>query len=104
MASGPIFELPAGEVNVAVGFETRTDEGLSKPDSITESGESVANQVFTTEGSFNVDEYFAELDVPLLSDMPGFQSLDFNAQVRFSDYSNFGEETVAAFWSQLADH
>ncbi|XOV81767.1 MAG: TonB-dependent receptor plug domain-containing protein [bacterium] len=54
-ASGPIFEVPAGEVQVAVGFETRTDEGLSKPDSITEAGESVANQVFTTEGSFSVD-------------------------------------------------
>ncbi|MCR9258187.1 MAG: TonB-dependent receptor [Pseudomonadaceae bacterium] len=106
VASGPVFEVPAGEVNVAVGFETRTDEGLSKPDSVTESGESVANQVFTTEGSFSVDEYFAELDVPLLANVPGFQSLDFNAQVRFSDYSNFGEETVQRFglnWQIIDD-
>ena len=94
VASGPVFELPAGEVQVALGFETRTDEGLSKPDSITESGQSVANQVFTTEGSFNVDEYFFEIDVPLLADMPGFQSLDLNIQWRTSDYSNFGAESV----------
>ncbi len=97
VVSGPVFEMPAGEVQVALGFESRTDEGLSKPDSITEAGESVANQVFTTEGSFNVDEYFVEVDVPLLSDMPGFQSLDLNLQFRHSDYSNFGEESVERF-------
>ena len=105
-ASGPIFELPAGEVNVAVGFETRTDEGFTKPDSITESGESVANQVFTTQGSFDVEEYFAEIDVPLLADVPGFQSLDLNVQFRLSDYSNFGEESVERFglnWQIIDD-
>ena len=94
VASGPVFELPAGDVNVAVGFETRTDRGFTKPDSITESGESVANQVFTTRGSFDVEEFFAEVDVPLLRDVPGFQSLDLNLQFRLSDYSNFGEESV----------
>ncbi len=96
-ASGPVFEMPAGEVNVAVGFETRTDEGFTKPDSITEAGESVANQVFTTEGSFDVEEFFAEIDIPLLSDAPFAQSLDLNLQWRFSDYSNFGEESVERF-------
>ncbi|MEM7099837.1 MAG: TonB-dependent receptor [Pseudomonadota bacterium] len=106
VASGPVFEMPAGEVQVAVGFETRTDEGLSKPDSLTESGQSVANQVFTTDGSFNVDEYFFELDVPLLADVPGFQSLDFNFQFRISDYSNFGQESVERFginWQIIDD-
>ncbi|MGK0258522.1 MAG: iron complex outermembrane receptor protein, partial [Candidatus Azotimanducaceae bacterium] len=94
VASGPVFEMPAGEVNVAVGFETRTDEGFTKPDSITESGESVANQVFTTQGAFSVDEYFVEIDIPLLADVPGFQRLDLNVQYRSSDYSNFGTESV----------
>jgi len=96
-ASGPIFELPAGEVQVAIGFETRTDEGISKPDSITEAGESVANQVFTTEGSFNVEEYFVEIDIPLFADIPFVQSLDLNIQARSSDYSTFGRETVERF-------
>ncbi len=106
VASGPIFELPAGEVQMAVGFETRTDEGFTKPDSITEAGESVANQVFTTEGSFDVEEYFAEIDIPLLADAPGFQNLDLNLQFRHSDYSNFGEESVERFglnWQIIDD-
>ena len=106
VASGPVFELPAGEVNVAIGFETRTDEGATKPDSITEAGESVANQVFSTDGSFDVEEYFIEIDVPILRDVPAFQSLDFNFQARSSDFSNFGTETVERFglnWQIIED-
>ena len=44
--------------------------------------------------------------MPLLADLPGFQSLDFNAQFRFSDYSNFGEESVERFglnWQIIDD-
>ena len=91
---------------MAIGFETRTDEGFTKPDSITESGESVANQVFTTQGSFNVDEYFAEIDIPVLADLPAAQSLDLNIQYRSSDYSNFGTESVERFglnWQIIDD-
>lgn len=93
-ATGPIFELPAGEVQLAFGVETRTDRGAAVPDGVTEAGESVANQTFTTQGSFSTDELFAELDVPLLSDQPGFKYLDLNVQARYSDYNTFGAETV----------
>lgn len=93
-ATGPIFELPAGEVQVAFGIETRTDRGRAVPDGVTEAGESVANQTFTTQGSFSTDEVFAELDVPVLKDLPGVQSLDVNVQARYSDYNTFGSETV----------
>ena len=94
MATGPIFELPAGDVQAAIGYERRVDKGFNKPDPVTEAGESVANQVFTTEGSFNVNEIFGEVEIPLVADEPGFQSVDLNVQARWSDYSNFGQETV----------
>ncbi|XOV81766.1 MAG: TonB-dependent receptor [bacterium] len=41
-----------------------------------------------------------------MRDAPGFQALDFNAQVRLSDYSSFGEETVHRFglnWQVIDD-
>ena len=94
MATGPIFELPAGDVHLALGYETRTDKGFNKPDPVTEAGESVANQVFTTEGDFTVHEGFAELEIPVIADQPGFQSVDFNVQARLSDYDTFGQKTV----------
>ncbi|MEM1435684.1 MAG: TonB-dependent receptor [Pseudomonadota bacterium] len=92
--TGPLFELPAGEVQVAFGFEQRTEEGFSKPDPVTEAGESVANQVFTTEGNFTVNELFAEVDVPLLEDIPFAQELTLNAQYRWFDYDTFGSDDV----------
>ncbi len=92
--SGPVFELPAGPLSVAVGVESRRDTGFNKPDSITEGGESVANQVFTTDGAVEVDELFAEFDVPLLSGVTAAEELSLNLQWRYSDYDVFGSEDV----------
>ncbi len=90
--SGPLFEMPAGEVNMAFGMETRKETGYAKPDSTTEAGESIANQTYTTRGSYETDEAFIELDVPLLSDVTGFDNLTLNLQYRFTDYSSFGAD------------
>ncbi|MFT7243398.1 MAG: iron complex outermembrane receptor protein [Candidatus Azotimanducaceae bacterium] len=94
VVTGPVMELPAGEVLVAAGFEIRKEDGFNKPDPTTESGESVANKVFTTEGGFDIEEFFFEVDVPVLADAPLAESVILNAQYRRSDYSNFGEEDV----------
>ncbi len=88
--SGPLFEMPAGTLSMAFGVETRRETGYAKPDSVTEGGESIANQTFTTRGSYETDEVFVEFDVPLLADVTAFQQLDLNLQYRFTDYSTFG--------------
>ena len=106
MVTGPVVELPAGPMSVAFGFETRTDRGFNKPDSVTEAGESVANQVFTTQGSFSVSEYFGEVEIPIVADIFAVESLDLNLQTRSSDYSNFGRETVwraGVNWQVISD-
>lgn len=92
--SGPVFELPAGDMNLAFGVESRRETGLTKPDSITERGESVANQTFTTQGAVEVDEVFTELDIPIVNGMTGFEDLALNLQWRYSDYDIFGGEDV----------
>lgn len=94
LITGPVANLPAGSVEVALGFETRKEKGFNKPDSVTEAGESVANQTFTTSGGYDVDEFFAEVDVPLLAGVPFAERLTLNLQARTSDYSNFGSEDV----------
>ena len=95
--TGPLFDLPAGEVSAAIGIESREEKGINKPDPVTESGESIKNQVFATDGSFDVDELFAEIDVPLLADAALADELTLNAQYRISDYSNFGSNDVYRF-------
>ena len=90
--SGPVFELPYGEINVAFGLETRRETGFAKPDSVTEAGESVANQTYTTRGSYETDEIFAEVDIPIVNGVTAFEDLNLNLQYRYTDYSSFGSD------------
>ena len=90
--NGTIMELPAGPLSMAFGLETRRETGYAKPDSVTEGGESIANQTYTTRGAYETDEAFIELDVPIVSDAPGFEDLTLNLQYRFTDYDTFGSD------------
>ncbi|MBL8532037.1 MAG: TonB-dependent receptor [Hyphomonadaceae bacterium] len=104
--SGPIMTLPAGDVAFAAGVEYREEYGNATPDSVTTSGESVANATFHTEGTFDVLEFFGEIDIPLLRGAPLAQELSLNLQGRRSDFSNFGSaETwkVGFVWAPWSD-
>lgn len=90
--SGPVYELPAGPLSVAFGMETRRETGYAKPDSVTEGGESIANQTYTTRGAYETDEVFVEFDIPLVNDVTAFQDLSLNLQYRVTDYSTFGSD------------
>lgn len=94
IVNGPLFEGWAGEWAMAAGVESRKEYGFNKPDSFTEGGESVANQVFTTEGRYSVDELFAEVDIPLLNDVFLVDDLTLNLQYRYFDYDSFGSDDV----------
>jgi iron complex outermembrane recepter protein len=93
-ANAELFDLPAGAFGVAVGFEWREESAMFKPDSVTEAGESIANQTFSTNGSFEVSEFYAEVNVPLLADLPAVKELTLNLQGRYFDYSTFGDDNV----------
>ena len=106
LLTGPLVELPAGEMQLAVGFETRDDRGTNTPDAVTQSGQANTNQIFATRGSYDVQEVFAELKIPLLADRAFAQLLEFDAQIRYSDFSSFGTETVdrlALNWQIVPD-
>lgn len=92
--SGDVFELPAGPVGVALGFDYREEEVSINPDAVTAAGESVANQTFPTAGGFNVGELYTEVNLPLLRDVFLAQDVSLNLQYRYFDYSNFGSDDV----------
>jgi iron complex outermembrane receptor protein len=93
--SGDLFDLPAGSVAIAAGYEYRELKGSYSPDGLTLAGEynGVASQ--RTQGDYDVDELYAEFAVPLLADKPGFQALDLSLAARYSDYSRSGSETTS---------
>jgi len=95
--SGVLFDLPAGPLGFAVGYEYREEEGFFTPDPVVASDETADVPTTPTVGSFDANEIYGEIVVPLLADLPLANSLDLSAAVRFSDYNLFDSETVTKF-------
>ena len=88
--SGSLFDLPAGPVGIAAGFEYRKESSFSDNDALTNQGLNAGNVLPDTSGSFDVREGFVELRVPLLADTTGFELLEIGGAARVSDYSTVG--------------
>lgn len=92
--SGELLELPAGYVGFATGIESRTEKAWYTPDSLTSQGLANDPKVEPTSGSYDVNEAFLELAVPVLTDLPFAQQVDLSAAVRAFDYSSFGSDST----------
>lgn len=104
--SGSLFDLPAGPVGVAIGGEYRRETSSSDNDALTNLGLNGGNALGDTRGSFDVKEAFGEINVPLLSDTPFFQSLTLRGSGRISDYSTVGtvySYSGGAEWAPIED-
>lgn len=108
---GPVFSLPAGQVRLAVGGEfakssmafnlVTTNRNLDTPRRFeTQRNNSTEREVTSV---------FGEAYLPIFSGqnaIPGFQSLDISAAVRYDDYSDFGATTnpkVGVTWEPIGD-
>jgi iron complex outermembrane receptor protein len=99
--AGELFDLPAGAVGVAVGYEHRETSGFFEPDPIVAAGLSSDIPALPTSGSISVDEFYAELRIPVLADHPFFHKLDVAVAGRWFDYSTSGWDStykVGVLW------
>lgn len=104
--TGDLFELPAGYVAFAAGYEKRWQSGYDQPDALIAAGITSGNSRQPTSGSFSVEEVYLELAVPVLEGLPGVERLDLELATRYSDYSNFGDTTnskVGVKWQVTED-
>lgn len=89
---GGLFNLPAGEVRGAVGVQWRENSAQFIPD-ILQSTASFNDQVIGVyptgylDASLNVKDYYAELLVPVISDVPFLKKVELEIGGRQSDYS-----------------
>ncbi|WP_337841230.1 TonB-dependent receptor [Rheinheimera sp.] len=90
---GLLFTLPAGDVTFAVGTEHRKEEGVFSPDALAQSGMTTTLAAGPTRGTYDLDEYYAELNVPILADMDFAKEVSLSLASRYSDYSSFGDTT-----------
>ncbi|WP_296717054.1 TonB-dependent siderophore receptor [Erythrobacter sp.] len=112
---GNYFELPGGAVNFAFGAEYRKEKSNFRPDDIStqvtdfdpNSGVLADLALLADEsGSFDVWEVFGEINVPILSDRPFFELLEFTVAGRYSDYSTVGSTeawSVNGQWAPIRD-
>ena len=84
------WELPAGKIGLAAGFEWRDEDSSSVPDPLTQAGLNAGNALPPTFGNFHVKEAFIETRVPLLKDKPFVKDLSFLGTFRSGDYSSVG--------------
>lgn len=109
---GSLMDLPAGQLRFAGGIQYRQDEFVFRPDAslarinprtphlgaggVPDGGEIGGSEIAgfnpsqPLAGSTNSTEFFLELLVPLLADVPFVQQLDLNLGYRVSDYNTIG--------------
>lgn len=104
--SGDLFDLPAGPVGFAVGYEHRFQSASFNPDPIIAAGLGSDIPAQPARGSYNSDEAYAEVRIPLLKDTPFFYSLEVDGAVRHADFSTSGSSTTytgSALWKPFKD-
>ena len=92
--AGSLFDMPAGSLGYAIGYEYRDEKGAFTPDPVVAAGETADVPTSPTVGQFDVNEVYGEVIVPLLANQPGAESLNLSAAARWSKYSLFDAETV----------
>ena len=102
-ATGTLFSVPAGKVRAAFGVEVRNNSIDDTP-----SIESQTNNLYgftssaATRGSDSAKDVFAEVEVPLLKNVPGARELILNGSTRWADYRSYGSAStykLGALWS-----
>jgi len=85
------FQLPAGPIGFAVGVEYREENGQSIPGIALQNGLAFGlGGASAIDAGFDTNEFFGEILVPILSDMPLIQELTFDAAYREFDFSTTG--------------
>jgi iron complex outermembrane receptor protein len=95
---GEAFDVPAGAVGFSIGAEWRKAEAEYIPDEYLRSGDVIGfNPGLPTAGDVTSKDYFAEVRVPILADLPMVKNLTANGGYRSSDYDLDGVGRVATY-------
>ncbi|MES2896478.1 MAG: TonB-dependent receptor [Pseudomonadota bacterium] len=104
--TGDLLDLPAGPLAFAAGYEHRETEGFFQPDPLVVAGLSSDIPAQPARGSITIDEFYGEVRVPLLADMPMFHKLDVSLAGRWFDYSTSGKDATykaGLTWKPIQD-
>ncbi len=95
--TGDLWDLGAGPIGVAYGFEYRAESSEFRPDEFLSAGDVLGfNAGQATKGRFDLWELFMETIIPVIEGVPGVERLQVSGALRFSDYSL---QNVGTVWT-----
>ena len=86
--NGDIYELPAGTAKFAIGGELRHEGFTNTPNELVIEGWA-PNQQNPTAGGYDVGSGYAEVNIPVLADLPAVKSFNLDLSYRYDNYSTF---------------
>jgi len=110
--NGTLFTLPAGEVKSAFGFDYRRNDFKQGTHSVVAAADDFGacdymdGCIMRQGHAESIKEVYAEMLVPILSDLPLAHSLNLNIGSRYSKYSAWGNTTnssLALEWRPVSD-
>ena len=95
---GTLFNLPAGPLRAAFGYEHRRDHINDVPSLEAQNGTlyNYSSAGITT-GTDVVNEVYGELEIPILKDTPFFKDLSAGASGRYTHYRSYGSDWTYSF-------
>ncbi|HEX8624923.1 MAG TPA: TonB-dependent receptor [Allosphingosinicella sp.] len=106
--SSQVFELPGGPIRFAVGAEYRREKAFYEQDPFVTQGYTNGVSIPSFQPDpFTVKEAFAEIQIPVLKDVPFFEELTLSGAARVAKYQG-GTGTVWSYnagvdWSPVRD-
>ncbi len=101
------IEVPGGEIGWAVGYENRRESAASKPDGGVAIGAVAWTPGETTAGKYEVDEFYGEVVLPILSGASMAEVLTLEASARWTDVDFLNDSDsvykVALEWAPVND-
>jgi outer membrane receptor protein involved in Fe transport len=91
--SSDLYDLPAGPLGVAIGYEHLDNYGFHHPSAIDQLGNSYGSVLVARNGRVVRDAEYAELNIPLLADLPGVKNLSVDVANRWAQFKRIGGQT-----------
>ena len=99
---GPLFQLPGGMAQIALGVEHRSQSINDTPANDSQRGNLLNFTSATiTRGSDSVNEVYGEIELPILRDS-FIHSLTLTGSARYTDYKSYGSNTTWKVGGALA--
>ena len=83
---GDLFDLPAGPVGLALGYEYLENDGYFHPDALRSLGNTTDNVAQPTNGRVATNAQYFEFNIPLVTDAPFMKDVSLDLADRFSQF------------------